>query len=232
MPPAVVKLKALFLNPRLRALLSSRRLKIALIALAVYVLDAWLLGSFTVFFKNAEVAGRMFANPFYAAVVLPFQGVLQWWLLLNAVAGVSGFVVFLKLSASFPGMFKVKKKEPEFTEDPSCGTSRWLTKNEARRVLSFGHGPGIIFGKMEGEPVRLDSPRLNKNVIVWGPPGRMKTRALVVPNLLQAALSDESCVVTDPKKDILPVARPFFESQGYTVKVFDLIDMLRSDRWN
>lgn len=232
MSPVVLKLKALILGSRLKALLSSRRAKITLIALAVYVLDAWLLGSFCVFFKSAAMFNKMFANPFYAAVVFPFQGVLPWWLLLNLITGSAGFVVFLKLSASFPGMFKIKRKEPEFTEDPSCGTSRWMTKAEVKKILSFGHGPGIIFGKMEGEPVRLDSPRLNRNVIVWGPPGRMKTRALVVPNLLQAAFSNESCVVTDPKKDILPVARPFFESQGYTVKVFDLIDMLRSDRWN
>lgn len=223
---------ALTLTLKLKTLFSSRRARIVLVALLVYILDAWILGSFCVFFKDASLSQRMLHNPFYAAVVFPFQGVFFWWLFLNLVVGAAGFVVFLKLSATFPSLFRIKKREPEFTEDPSCGTSRWLTKAEAEKVLSFGHGPGIIFGKMEGEPVRLDSPRLNRNVIVWGPPGRMKTRALVVPNLLQAALSNESCVVTDPKKDILPVARPFFESRGYTVKVFDLIDMPGSDRWN
>lgn len=227
-------MRQITLSPKLRALLSSRRAKIALIALAVYVLDAWLLGSFTLFFKDSGVAGRMFANPLYAAVVFPFQGVLPWWLLINAVVGASGFVVFLKLSASFPGMFKVKKKEPEFTEDPSCGTARWLSPQEAKQVFRFGHGPGALLGLYEGRPVRLNEDIFNRFVIVFGPPKFGKTTRLVIPNLLQAALSGESCIVTDPKGEIESLTREFFASQGYEVRVFELDpdEMARSDRWN
>ncbi|MEW6772049.1 MAG: VirD4-like conjugal transfer protein, CD1115 family [Bacillota bacterium] len=234
MPPAVLKLKTLLFNPRLRILLSSRRAKIALVTLAAYVLDAWLLGSFCVFFKDSGMAGRMFASPLYAAAVLPFQGVLPWWLLLNLVVGASGFAVFLKLSASFPGMFKIKKKEPEFTEDPSCGTARWLSPREAEKVFRFGHGPGVLLGLYGGKPARLNDDIFNRFVVVFGPPKFGKTTRLVVPNLLQAAFSGESCIVTDPKGEIEKLTRRFFESRGYEVRVFELDpdEMARSDRWN
>jgi type IV secretion system protein VirD4 len=219
---------------RFKALLSSRRAKIALVALAAYVLDAWLLGSFCVFFKDSGMAGKMFASPLYAAVVLPFQGVLPWWLLLNLVVGASGFVVFLKLSASFPGMFRVKRKEPEFTEDPSCGTARWLSPQEAKEVFRFGHGPGILLGLYEGKPARLNDDIFNRFVVVFGPPKFGKTTRLVIPNLLQAAFAGESCIVTDPKGEIEKLTRRFFESRGYEVRVFELDpdEMARSDRWN
>lgn len=219
---------------RFRRLLSSRRAKVILIALAAYVLDAWFLGSFCVFFRDSAVAGRMFVNPLYAAVVLPFQGVLLWWLLINVVVAVSGSVVFLKLGAAFPEVLRVKKKEPEFIEDPSCGTARWLSPQEAKRVFRFGHGPGVLLGLYGGEPVRLNDDIFNRFVVVFGPPKFGKTTRLVIPNILQAVLSGESCIVTDPKGEIQKLTRRFFESQGYEVRWFELDPdrMSSSDRWN
>jgi len=219
---------------RFRSAFLSRRGKVVLFIMATYILSAWLLGSFAVFFKNPSVASRMLANPLYAAVVLPFQGVLPWWLLLNLIVGSAGFVLFLKLGATFPSLFRVKKKEPEFLEDPSCGTARWLAPEEAEKVFRFGHGPGVLLGAYGGRPVRLNDDIFNRFVVVFGPPKYGKTTRFVIPNLLQAAVSGESCIVTDPKGEIESLTKEFFVSRGYEVRVFELDpkEMARSDRWN
>lgn len=215
----------------LQRLLSGRLFRKALIIVGLYILSAWLLGSFTVWFADREMGMALFRNPFLAAVTVPFQGTLPWWLALNLVFGVFGYYYYVQLRARFPDTFDAKR-ETEFAKDPSCGTSRWLGRREAEEILSFGHGPGFLLGRLENELARLDTPDLNRNVIVFGSPNSRKTRGLVIPNLLQAAVSGQSYVITDPKGEICRYTLDFFRSNGCEVRVFNLVDMSSSDRWN
>lgn len=126
------------------------------------------------------------------------------------------------------------RKEPRFVDDPTCGTVGWLKLKEAKNVFRFNQGPGILFGKLDnGSPVILppEAPG-NRNVVVFAPPGRMKSRGYVRNNLLQAVLSYWSVISTDPKGELTQDFRLFFKRQGYTVRVFNLVDMMHSDRWN
>ena len=65
--------------------------------------------------------------------------------------------------------------------------------------------------------------------IVVGGSGAGKTRFLVKPNLM---LANASYIVTDPKGELTRAVAPLLLQQGYTVRVFDLIDPSHSDCYN
>jgi type IV secretion system protein VirD4 len=71
--------------------------------------------------------------------------------------------------------------------------------------------------------------RRNNNVLVVGGSGAGKSRFMVKPNLLQANCN---YVITDPAGELLESTGKFLENQGYEVKVFNLVEMNKSDRYN
>lgn len=71
--------------------------------------------------------------------------------------------------------------------------------------------------------------RRNNNILVVGGSGAGKSRFLVKPNLLQANCN---YVITDPAGELLESTGKFLENQGYEVKVFNLVEMTKSDRYN
>ena len=71
--------------------------------------------------------------------------------------------------------------------------------------------------------------RRNLLQIVIGGSGAGKTRFFCKPNLMQANCS---FLVTDPKGEMLRAVAPLLIQKGYVIKVFDLIDPVRSDAFN
>lgn len=71
--------------------------------------------------------------------------------------------------------------------------------------------------------------RRNLLQIVVGGSGAGKTRFFCKPNLMQANCS---FLVTDPKGEMLRAVAPLLIHKGYVIKVFDLIDPVRSDAFN
>ena len=71
--------------------------------------------------------------------------------------------------------------------------------------------------------------RLNNNVLVIGGSGSGKTRFMIKPNLLQANCS---YCITDPSGEILASMGTFLEEQGYKIKVFNLVEMQKSNCYN
>ncbi|KUK10383.1 MAG: TRAG family protein [Clostridia bacterium 41_269] len=209
-------------------------LKITAIALIIYILDAWLLGSISLMFSDWDLMKKSFTNPFYAAIAVPLHGSIPVWIILNIITLASVSAVFYAYYMRYPELHQklFPRKEPEVSDDPTCGTSRWMTRDEAEKFFSFGHGPGILIGSFEGEPIRHDNPRLNRNCIVFGPPGTGKTWSFILPNLLQAAVSGESVIATDPKGEILRETLTLYQNEGYVIRSFNLVDMNMSDRWN
>lgn len=74
----------------------------------------------------------------------------------------------------------------------------------------------------------------NLNVLVDGGSGSGKTRFFVKPNLLNGCFEDSpfNFVVTDPKGEILSSVGGALEKAGYKIKVFNLIEMDKSCRYN
>lgn len=69
----------------------------------------------------------------------------------------------------------------------------------------------------------------NCNVVVVGGSGSGKTRGYVKPNLLQG---NTSYVVLDPAGEILRDNGHSLKSMGYKIRVIDLVDMEKSDKYN
>ncbi|MGN8750604.1 VirD4-like conjugal transfer protein, CD1115 family [Oscillospiraceae bacterium HCP3S3_D12] len=79
--------------------------------------------------------------------------------------------------------------------------------------------------------ITTDQRKLDKNLftLVIGGSGSRKTRAYVKPNLLQC---NSSYIIMDPKRKLLRDIGNVFKAEGYKIRVFDLIDMLSSFRYN
>lgn len=111
------------------------------------------------------------------------------------------------------------------------GSARWGSAYALNRRLSNKKNPDE--NRILSEHVRIttDQRELNKNLIslVIGGSGSRKTRGYVMPNLLQC---NSSFVVPDPKGELLRNTGGVFEHEGYKVRVFDLIEMQKSFRYN
>lgn len=70
---------------------------------------------------------------------------------------------------------------------------------------------------------------LNFNVLIIGGSGSGKTRFFAKPNIMQL---NTSYVVTDPKGEILQSTGKMLTEAGYTVRVFNTIEMQHSNNYN
>lgn len=77
----------------------------------------------------------------------------------------------------------------------------------------------------------LDGKKHRRNLlqIVVGGSGSGKSRYVAKPNIF---LANTSYICTDPKGELLRAAAPLLLQQGYTIRVFDLVDPERSDSYN
>jgi type IV secretion system protein VirD4 len=202
--------------------------------ITLYILDAWLIGSITFIFSNWELMSRCLHNPFLAAVLVPQKASIPLWIVLNIVVLLSLAAIAYAFWVRYPEIYTRSgiSKEPRIINDPTHGTSNWMDRQETEKHFSFGNGPGILLGRLEGEIIRHDNPHMNRNCIVFGPPLTGKTWSLVFPNVLQAVISEESAVITDPKAEIMKETLKMAQNKGYAVRVFNLVNMESSDRWN
>ncbi len=70
----------------------------------------------------------------------------------------------------------------------------------------------------------------NLNVLVIGGSGASKTRGFVKPNILEG--NGCSMVITDPKMEVLNATGSFLKSQGYDIRVLNLVNLSQSDGYN
>jgi len=71
--------------------------------------------------------------------------------------------------------------------------------------------------------------RRSLNVLVIGGSGAAKTRSYVKPNILEA---NTNYVVTDPKMEVLTATGGYLKSQGYDIRVLNLVNLEQSDGYN
>lgn len=71
--------------------------------------------------------------------------------------------------------------------------------------------------------------RRSLNVLVIGGSGAAKTRGYVMPNILQA---NTNYVITDPKSEVLLATGSYLKSQGYEIRVLNLVNLEQSDGYN
>lgn len=93
-----------------------------------------------------------------------------------------------------------------YSPEGTYGTSGFMTEQERSKVLQVAdirHTKGIILGKDGNKVISLPpDTRMNRNVIVYGSSGSMKSRAYVRNRVFQAVVQGESLVITDCKSEI------------------------------
>ncbi|RJO60704.1 MAG: hypothetical protein C4542_08520 [Dehalococcoidia bacterium] len=229
-----------------------RPILITLAVLGLWIIDAWLVGAFTAVLAAARAwiaagissspdystAARYLSHPLqtaFTAAPIMNPATRQMFLLSHAVTIPALIIAHLFRSRSSP-LINHGNRLKISRDDASCGTAGWMPLSEAKAVLAAGHGPGTFFGLADAwpnPPLRLPPGKgFNRNVVVFGTTGSMKSRSYVRNNILNAVLSNESVVVTDPKGELYRDCAAMLEKNGYTVKTLNLVSMLNSDRWN
>ncbi|MDD4075706.1 MAG: type IV secretory system conjugative DNA transfer family protein [Eubacteriales bacterium] len=168
------------------------------------------------------------------------------------------FVVYRNVRVHYRS--KMDDRRFERAESGTYGTAKFMTEDDLRRSQIFdvceaektkGFPLGQIPASMcldEGVDPKHEyrdivsmyemdrkgkyDKSANYNVFVLGPPGLGKSRAFILPNILQSLVRGESIVVNDPKGELYRETNVLLRKCGYNVKAFNLKDMQHSDAWN
>lgn len=109
------------------------------------------------------------------------------------------------------------------------GTAKWETAEVMNQKYADKDGPNVILTQHVSIGMDGYKHQRNLNVLVVGGSGSGKTRYFCKPGLMDA---NGSYLVVDPKGEMLRSTGHFLKSQGYDIKVFDLIHPRQSDGYN
>ena len=109
------------------------------------------------------------------------------------------------------------------------GTARWGAAETMNQKYADKDGPNVILTQHVSIGMDGYKHQRNLNVLVVGGSGSGKTRYFCKPGLMDANCS---YLVVDPKGEMLRSTGYFLNSQGYDIKVFDLIHPRQSDGYN
>lgn len=109
------------------------------------------------------------------------------------------------------------------------GTAKWETAEVMNQKYADKDGPSVILTQHVSIGMDGYKHQRNLNVLVVGGSGSGKTRYFCKPGLMDANCS---YLVVDPKGEMLRSTGHFLKSQGYDIKVFDLIHPRQSDGYN
>lgn len=129
------------------------------------------------------------------------------------------------------------------------GTGGWMDSAHLEAVCETGRPEelhGVVIGKLQDEGDSPEdalyvSPRedsgLNRHCLVYGASGTGKSRGFVKPFILKTIQNgkrgkQESLVCLDPKGELYDSTSAFARQNGYTVRAYNLLDMLNSDGFN
>ena len=109
------------------------------------------------------------------------------------------------------------------------GTAKWEAAETMNQKYADKDGPNVILTQHVSIGMDGYKHQRNLNVLVVGGSGSGKTRYFCKPGLIDANCS---YLVVDPKGEMLRSTGHFLKSQGYDIKVFDLIHPRQSDGYN
>ena len=138
------------------------------------------------------------------------------------VAAIIKFIVYTK-----------GKNAKKFRQGKEYGSARWGTRKDIEPYVDEKFQNNILLTQterltMNGRPANPKYAR-NKNVLVIGGSGSVKTRFYVKPNLMQM---HSSYCVTDPKGTIVIECGKMLEDNGYEIKILNTINFKKSMKYN
>lgn len=124
-------------------------------------------------------------------------------------------------------------KEYGCSDDGFIDFRAWLIAQGKEVYMNALRDPDTLADKPLTQNVRLGldthKHRRSLNVLVIGGSGAAKTRSYVLPNILEA---NTNYVITDPKMEVLTATGGYLKSQGYDVRVLNLVNLEQSDGYN
>jgi type IV secretion system protein VirD4 len=131
--------------------------------------------------------------------------------------------------------------------DGTHGSSGFMTRKEMEQILDckpIAELDGTVFGKYKATPTIDDryakyislkkDTALNRHTLVYGASGTGKSRGFVRPFAYKVVKKrePESVIHVDPKGEFYESLSEYYRENGYTVRVFNLLDMENSDGFN
>lgn len=128
-------------------------------------------------------------------------------------------------------------RNKHYTTGEESGTAKWHSNYKAyNEKYTEPYGQPVNTGEnnmilTKNISLGMDSRKTlrNNNILVVGGSGAGKTRFMIKPNILQANCN---YVITDPAGELLSTTGQFLADQGYDIKVFNLVEMAKSDQYN
>ena len=197
-----------------------------------------LLANYNLWLESGGISGGSSMPPVSGSLIKCFQQSFTpdgFKAMLIILAAGGGIFAYIKLHDKFDG----KEYDPRGfvkSKTGAYGTASWMTEKEMKEVLEIAspsRAEGIILGEHKGNVICLPKDtKLNRHIAIFGASGTMKSRAIIRNALFQAIKRNESVVITDPKGELYSDTAELFRSEGYEVKVFNLVHPEHSDSWN
>ena len=149
-----------------------------------------------------------------------------------------GLLIFMVMRMGFGDkLVHDEERNLKYSDQGAYGTSGFMTEEEMHKVLELvkdpSHTRGIILGKLGNQAICLpENTRMNRNIAVYGASGSMKSRAFARNLIFGCVARGESLIITDPKSELYEDMAAYLESNGYTVRAFNLVNPENSDSWN
>ncbi|MBR3137388.1 MAG: type IV secretory system conjugative DNA transfer family protein [Clostridia bacterium] len=116
---------------------------------------------------------------------------------------------------------------PNLRQGEEHGSAKWGSPKQLNGQLA----QKLSFPLTRHVRIGMDTHkhRRNLNILALGGSGAGKTRSLALPGIMECNCS---YVITDPKGEILSAVGHLLIEQGYTVRVFNLVDFSQSDGYD
>jgi type IV secretion system protein VirD4 len=107
------------------------------------------------------------------------------------------------------------------------GSAAWASPRQVNAM--FAQKQNKLLTKNVRLGLDTHKHRRSLNVLVIGGSGAGKSRTYVKPNILEA---NTNYVITDPKSEVLLATGGYLKSQGYDIRVLNLVNLEQSDGYN
>ena len=210
-----------------------RRKEILSMALLVIPLTLYLLGM-VAYRLRTGVFSPLPHHVLYGLFSSTGRGVITVFLLLGLVGSILIGIRKFK--------YHGKEKDPRnfrYSDSGVYGTARFMTEEEMLEHFNcvpekyVEQAEGMVLAIKDGLCIsRPKNSRRNRNTIVIGSSGTMKTRAIINNAILGSVRNGESMILTDPKGELFRNTAIWLRENGYTVRALNTVSMENSHSWN
>ena len=125
------------------------------------------------------------------------------------------------------GICRYQSEQGRTRDGAEHGSAAWASPKQVNAM--FAQKQNKILTRHVRLGLDTHKHRRSLNVLVIGGSGAAKTRSYVKPNILEA---NTNYVITDPKSEVLLATGGWLESQGYDIRVLNLVNLEQSDGYN